>query len=264
MVIPSPASGTLRQYKIASLLLLLAPLSGAFGLWLIFPALRITGNACLSCSPTIAFATVTSASLAVQIVTGAMFLLVSVLFFVSSLGMFGSKDTVRAQRWIRWLGRLRPSMGSHRLNETPVNSIYRIYARMILLVILVEAILLIPGIGEDRQYALNQFSTLFLGPVWYLYAMAVGVSSFILISFRRPGGYILGIAVSIISLGTVLPDVLGLLPPSAPTLRTTILALSGLPLALLLVYVSWRAFHSEVPGAAALPGEGRKPRPESR
>ncbi|HEV2119569.1 MAG TPA: hypothetical protein VGS11_05640 [Candidatus Bathyarchaeia archaeon] len=187
-----------------------------------------------------------SLSLFAQVVTGVLFFLVGVLFFVSSLGTFGSKDRVGAERWIRWLGRLRPSMGNHRLNGSPINPKYRIYAMVSLLVILVQAILLLPGIGEDRQYALSQFSTLFLGPVWYFYAMAIGVSSFILISTKRPGGYILGIIISIISFGTTLPDIFGLLPPSAPTLRTTILMLSGFPFAFLLAYVSWRAFQYEV------------------
>jgi hypothetical protein len=124
-----------------------------------------------------------------------------------------------------------PSLGPDR---------YRRYALVILLVIFVQAILLIPGIGEDRRYSLSGFSTLFLGPVWYSYAMAIGISGFALIFYRRLGGYLLAIIFVIIGIGTTIPDVLGFLPPSAPTLRTTILALSGFPFDILLVYICWR------------------------
>jgi len=119
---------------------------------------------------------------------------------------------------------------------------YRRYALVILLVIFVQAILLIPGIGEDRKYSLSGFSTLFLGPVWYSYAMAIGISGFTLIYYRRLGGYLLAIIFVIIGIGTTMPDVLGFLPPSAPTLRTTTLLLSGFPFDILLVYICWRAF----------------------
>ena len=118
---------------------------------------------------------------------------------------------------------------------------YRRYALVILLVIFLQAILLIPGIGEDRKYSLSQFSTLFLGPVWYSYAMAIGISGFTLIYYQRLGGYLLAIVFVIIGIGTTMLDVLGFLPPSAPTLRTTILLLSGFPFDILLIYVCWRA-----------------------
>jgi len=113
---------------------------------------------------------------------------------------------------------------------------------VILLVVFIQAILLIPGIGEDRQYPLNQFYGLF-GSLWYFYVFATGLSGFILLYYRRLGGYIPAMIMMVLSIGTTVPDVLGLLPPSAPTLRTTVLMLSVLPLAILLVYVSWRALH---------------------
>jgi len=118
---------------------------------------------------------------------------------------------------------------------------YRRYALVVLLVIFVEAILLITGIGEDRRYFLSGFWNLFLGPVWYSYAMAIGMSGFTLIYYRRPGGFFLAIIFVIIGIGTTIPDVLGFLPPSAPTVRTTTLLLSGFPFDIVLVYVCWRA-----------------------
>jgi len=136
-------------------------------------------------------------------------------------------------------------------DRSPVSSgTDRVYAMVILLVVFIQAILLIPGIGEDRQYPLNQFYGLF-GSLWYFYVLATGISGFILIYYRRPGGYIPAIIMMILSIGTTVPDVLGLLPPSAPTLRTTVLMLSVLPLAILLVFVSWKALHVKVSEASS-------------
>src|SRR5207253_9713573 len=78
---------------------------------------------------------------------------------------------------------------------------YRRYALVVLLVIFVQAILLIPGIGEDRKYSLSGFSTLFLGPVWYSYALALGISGFKLIYYRKLGGYLLAIISFFIGIG---------------------------------------------------------------
>jgi hypothetical protein len=64
-------------------------------------------------------------------------------------------------------------------------------------------------------------------------------------------GYVPAIIMMVLSIGTTVPDVLGLLPPSAPTLRTSVLMLSVLPLAILLVYVSWKAFHVKVSQASS-------------
>src|SRR6267378_1789365 len=73
--------------------------------------------------------------------------------------------------------------------------------------------------------------------------MAIGISGFTLIYYQRLGGYLLAIVFVIIGIGTTMLDVLGFLPPSAPTLRTTTLLLSGFPFYILLVYVCWRALH---------------------
>ncbi len=172
---------------------------------------------------------------------GTVFFLLGVLLFVSSLGLFASKSNAQAMWWVRWLGRLRPKMGDQTIIQSLGPVKYRRYALVVLLVIFVEAILLIPGIGEDSRYSLSGFSTLFLGPVWYSYAMAIGMSGFTLIYYRRPGGFFLAIIFVIIGIGTTIPDVLGFLPPSAPTVRTTTLLLSGFPFDIVLVYVCWRA-----------------------
>src|SRR2546425_5754403 len=140
-----------------------------------------------------------------------------------------------------WLGRLRLKIRDRTIIPSPDSDKYRRCALVILLVIFVQAILLIPGIGEDRKYSLSEFSTLFLGPVWYSYAMAIGISGFTLVYYQRLGGYLLAIVFVIIGIGTTMLDVLGFLPPSAPTLRTTILLLSGFPFDILLIYVCWRA-----------------------
>src|SRR5205807_7953017 len=89
------------------------------------------------------------------------------------------------------------------------------------------------------------------GSLWYFYVLATGLGGFILIYYRRIGGYIPVIIMVVLSIGTTVPDVLGLFPPSAPTLRTTVLMLSVLPLAILLVYVSWRALHVRMSGASS-------------
>src|SRR5207245_1764780 len=78
-------------------------------------------------------------------------------------------------------------------------------------------------------------------PFLYSYAIAIGISGFTLIYYQRLGGYLLAIVFVIIGIGTTVLDVLGFLPPSAPTLRTTILLLSGFPFDVLLIYACWRS-----------------------
>jgi hypothetical protein len=247
-----------NRFKVAILFLSLAPVAGGFGLWLIFPVLSPIGNACVLCSPSIGFDLSLAPIGLAQASIGTVFFLLGVLLFVSSLGLFASKNNAQAMRWVRWLGRLRPKMRDQTIIQSLGPVKYRRYALMILLVIFVQAILLIPGIGEDRKYSLSGFSTLFLGPVWYSYAMAIGISGFTLVYYRRLGGYLLAIIFVIIGIGTTIPDVLGFLPPSAPTLRTAILALSGFPFDILLVYICWRALpigigNGSSPGATAPP-----------
>jgi hypothetical protein len=218
-----------KRFEVATILLLLAPLSATFGLWLTFQAGILVGSNAIN--------TITIAETGVAM----FFFVLGFPFFFLSIGVFASRNYLEAEKWLRWLGRLRPKIQNH--DTSPVSSDkYRAYAIVILLVIFIQAILLIPGIGEDRQYPLNQFYGLF-GSLWYFYVLATGLAGFILIYYRRSGGYIPAIVMSVLSIGTTVPDVFGLLLPSAPTLRTTVLMLSVLPLAIALVYVSWRALH---------------------
>ncbi|TMI22215.1 hypothetical protein E6H31_03030 [Candidatus Bathyarchaeota archaeon] len=218
-----------KRFEIATVLLLLSPLSSGFGLWLIFQA------GILVASNTADMITVAETGV------GVLFFILGFPLFFTSIGVFESGDRLEAEKWVRWLGRFKPKIENG--DRSPVSSgKERVYAMVILLVVFIQAILLIPGIGEDRQYPLNQFYGLF-GSLWYFYVFATGLSGFILLYYRRLGGYVPAIIMMVLSIGTTVPDVLGLLPPSAPTLRTTVLMLSVLPLAILLVYVSWRALH---------------------
>ena len=225
-----------KRFEIASVLLLLAPLSSGLGLWLVFQAGIIVGSNSVD--------VITAAETGV----GVFFFFLGFPLFFTAIGVFASRDRLEAEKWVRWLGRLKPKIENG--DRGPVCSGKgRVYAMVILLVVFIQAILLIPGIGEDRQYPLNQFYGLF-GSLWYFYVLATGLSGFILIYYRRIGGYVSAIIMMVLSIGTTVPDVLGLLPPSAPTVRTTVLMLSVLPLAIALVYVSWRALHvkaSEAP-----------------
>jgi hypothetical protein len=222
-----------KRFETALVLLLLAPLSAGFGLWMIFQAGTLVGS------------NATSVITAAETAAGACFFILAFLLFFPSLGVFASRDNSEGEKWLRWLGKLRPRMENDDLNPIASRK-HREYVMAILLVIFIQAILLIPGIGEDRQYPLSQYYGLF-GSLWYFYVLAIGISGFILIYNARPGGYILAIIMSVLSIGTTVPDVLGLLPPSAPTLRTTVLMLSVLPLVILLVYVSWRALSAPMP-----------------
>jgi len=218
-----------KRFEIATVLLLLSPLSSGFGLWLIFQA------GILVASNTADMITVAETGV------GVLFFILGFPLFFTSIGVFESGNRLEAEKWVRWLGRFKPKIENG--DRSPVSSgKERVYAMVILLVVFIQAILLIPGIGEDRQYPLNQFYGLF-GSLWYFYVFATGLSGFILLYYRRLGGYVPAIIMMVLSIGTTVPDVLGLLPPSAPTLRTTVLMLSVLPLAILLVYVSWRALH---------------------
>ncbi len=108
-----------------------------------------------------------------------------------------------------------------------------------IVVTFIESILLIPGVGEDRQFPLNQLPTLLLS-LWYFVAQAILLGGFAFIYKRRARGYYLGILLSAIVFGTNGPDVLGLLPPSAPSPRTLILLLATFPPAFVLAYASWK------------------------
>src|SRR6266704_4772789 len=221
-----------KRFEIATFLLLLAPLSSGFGLWLIFQAGILLGS------------NVVDVITVAEAVAGVFFFILGFPLFFTSIGVLASGDRLEAEKWVRWLGRFKPKIENG--DRSPVSSGKdRVYAMVILLVVFIQATLLIPGIGEDRRYPLNQFYGLF-GSLWYFYVFATGLGGFILLYYRRLGGYIPAIIMMVLSIGTTVPDVLGLLPPSAPTLRTTVLMLSVLPLAILLVYVSWKALHVKV------------------
>ena len=220
-----------KRFEIATVLLLLSPLSAGFGLWLIFQAGILVGSNAADM--------ITVAETGV----GVLFFILGFPFFFTSIGVFASMDSLEAKKWVRWLGRLKPKIENG--DRSPVSSGKdRVYAMVILLVVFIQAILLIPGIGEDRQYPLNQFYGLF-SSLWYFYVFSTGIAGFLLIYKRRPGGYLLSLILSMIAIGTNVTDVLGLQPPSAPTFRTSILEISSLPLAVVLAYVSWKAIRTE-------------------
>ncbi len=221
-----------NRFKTAIVLLTLAPISAGLGLWLIFPVqvmvapdvFNITGLA--------------------ETGAGVVLFALALPFFFSGLGLFMSRNGAEAQRWIRWLGRLARKWTSDSQDSTSQEILSRT-PLIILLVILIQAILLLPGIGEDRVFPLNQFWGLFLS-LWYFYVLSILLGSLLLIYLRRLGGYVLGIMLCVLSVGTSVPDVLGFLPPSAPTIRTALLELSVLPPDFLLAYISWKTIRNHI------------------
>src|SRR5712692_10153784 len=113
------------RFKIAIFLLSLAPIAGGFGLWLIFPLLSVTGNACVLCSPSIGINLSLAPVDLARALIGTVFFLLGVAFFVSSLGLFTSKNDVQATRWVRWLGRLRPKIRDRTIIPSPDPDKYR-------------------------------------------------------------------------------------------------------------------------------------------
>ena len=220
------------RFQKASVLILLTPVSAGLGSWLIFQGQILPGPAPISNTAI------------VETGVGILLVALALPLFFSSLGVFASRNDEEADRWLRWLGRLKPTLhsGSPSLKHSDTN---RRPVLAILLVILIQAILLIPGIGEDRKFPPNQFYGLF-SSLWYFYVLGILFGSLALIYYQRPGGYILAIILSLLSIGTTLPDVLGFLPPSAPTVRTTILEMSIIPLDVLLAFVCWKNIHTGV------------------
>ena len=245
-----PITSLPGRYKTAILLQLLAPLSWSFGLWVVYPALSVTGNACLSCFLQIGASITASATAIALAATGTFFFLTGMLLFVSSLGLLASNKNAQAERWLRWLGPWKPKWRD-KLAEPNIPNEFRSILLWTLFVSLFLAVLLIPGIGEDREFPLNQFFDLW-GTVWYFYIFGVGVTAFLLIYKRRPGGYVLSLILSLVPIGMNVPDLLGLLPPFPPTLRTSILLVAGLPFSVIGVYVSLRALR--YPRAEGEPG----------
>ena len=98
-----------KRSETATVLLLLAPLSSGFGLWLIFQAGILIGSS------------------AVDVVTGAetglgvCFFILGVPLFFTSIGVFASRDRLEAEKWVRWLGRLKPKIENG--DRSPVSSV---------------------------------------------------------------------------------------------------------------------------------------------
>src|SRR5439155_26539439 len=97
-----------NRFKIAIFLLSLAPIAGGFGLWLIFPLLSVTGNACVLCSPAMGIRLSWAPIDLAQVLVATVFFLLGVALFVSSVGLFTSKSDVQDTRWVRWFGSLIP------------------------------------------------------------------------------------------------------------------------------------------------------------
>lgn len=121
---------------------------------------------------------------------------------------------------------------------------YRLSTLALLIAVLVGAILVIPGIGEDRTFVLSRFYDLW-GTLFYFYSMTVLLTSLILVFYRRPGGYILSLVVSTIAIGLNALDLLGLLPPAPLTFGTSIIFLANFLVGVPLAFVSWKSIRHQ-------------------
>ena len=177
-----------------------------------------------------------------ETVSGALFFVAGFVLSAISLGVVSAKTNAGAARWLRWLERWKPSWRDESL-RTPQK--YRLLVIGLLIAVLIAAILVIPGIGEDRTFVLGRFYDLW-GTVFYFYTMILLLASLVLIFSRRTGGYVLSLVVSIISIVLIVPDLLGLLPPGPPTFRTSIIFLGNLILAFALSFVSWKSIRQQI------------------
>lgn len=216
------------------LLQLIAPVVWGVGLWLLFLGLKIQGTGCLSCVGGISAQLQPEPLSIVETVFGAVLFLIGIALFVLDLALVSAKSNVDAARWLSWLGRWRPGWRDGEKLKPSVNR-YRFSVLVLLIALLVGAVLVIPGIGEDRTFYLSRFYDLW-GTVFYFYSMIILLASIFLVFYGRPGGYILAMVVSTIAIGLNALDLLGLLPPAPLTLGTSIIFLAnflvGLPLAL--------------------------------
>ncbi len=221
-----------ERFKKATVLVLFAPLCAGVGSWLIFQAHLVVEP-----NPITAIAVIETG-------VGAFIFCLAFLFFFSSLGVFGSRNNQEAEKWVLWLGRWKPRW-EYRPQSSTSRDDYRLYALAALLAIFLLAILPIPGIGEDRQFPLNQFYG-FFGSLWYFYAFSIGIAGLILLYNRRIDGYVLSLMLIFIVIGTNVTDVMALKPSAQRTFRTSILELATLLPSVLLAGVSCRTLRPEV------------------
>ena len=235
---PPPASRMPKWYQSAILLQILAPLSWGFGLWLIFLSAQIGGSGCLTCLSQLGIRIDNTPRAITETAVGSVFVFAGLLFFLSSVGLLASNNGGQAGRWLRWMGRCRPKWSGQSQDSISPEK-YRSTAFTTLSLVLFVAILVIPGIGEDRQFPLNQFFNLW-GTAWYFYVFAIGVIGLVLIYKRVAGGYFLSFITSLIAIEMVVPDLFGLLPPEPPTTKTSIILATQLPFAFVCIWASLR------------------------
>lgn len=221
------------------LLQFIAPVSWGVGLWLLFLGLKIQGTACLSCFGGINAEVIGTPISIVETILGAAFFFIGMALLVIGLGMVSAKTDSGAARWLVWLGRLRPLWRDEERVKDGFDK-YRFSTLVLLIAVLVGAVLVIPGIGEDRTFDLSRFYDLW-GTVFYFYSMTVLLASLILIFYRRTGGYVLSLVVSTITIGLNALDLLGLLPPAPLTVRTSIIFLANFLVGLALALISWKS-----------------------
>ena len=222
-----------------SLLQFIAPVSWGFGLWLLFLGLNISGTACLSCFGGISAKVIGTPMSILETIVGAVFFFAGMALLVISLGMVSAKTDSSAARWLVWLGRWRPLWQDGERAKDRVDK-YRVHVLGLLIAILVGAVLVIPGIGEDRTFVLNRFYDLW-GTVFYFYTTILLLASLILIFYRRNGGYVLSLVVGTVAIGLDSLDLLGLLPPAPLTLRTSIIFLANFLIGVPLALISWKS-----------------------
>ena len=233
----------MERVRAEFLLQIVAPVSWGFGLWLLFLGLKIQGSACLSCFGGISAQVIGSPISIVETVFGTLFFFAGMALFVIGLGIVSAKTSSGAARWLRWLGRWKPLWCDEERARGGRDK-HRIAVFALLIAVLAGAVLVIPGIGEDRTFVLSRFYDLW-GTLFYFYSMTVLLASLILIFYRRPGGFILSLVVGTIAIGLNALDLLGLLPPAPLTFRTSIIFLANFLVGVPLAFVSWKSIRHQ-------------------
>lgn len=233
----------MNRLGVEILLQLIAPVAWGFGLWLLFLGLKIQGTACLSCFGGISAQVQGTPLSIVETVFGVLFFAIGIAFFVVGLALVSAKSSVGAARWLSCLGRWRLAWRDGQKLNPSVDG-YRFPVLVLLIAVLVGAILVIPGFGEDRTFDLSRFYDLW-GTVFYFYTMTILLASLVLVFYRRPGGYVLSLVVGTIGMGLNALDLLGLLPPAPLTFRTSIIFLANFLLGVPLAFVSWKSIRNQ-------------------